>query len=136
MKLNIDCVRDVMLTLEEAEYGEPTTISTLCKKLEEKYTNEEITYTCLKLDEGGLIDAMLVPMAKSSMNGVKSINDITFEGHQFLNNIRDNKVWGKTKTILSKVSSVSISFVSSIASQVLANFISQYMGLSQPLSPS
>lgn len=133
MKLNIDCVRDVMLTLEEAEYGEPTTISTLCKKLEEKYTNEEITYTCLKLDEGGLIDAMLVPMAKSSMNGVKSINDITFEGHQFLNNIRDNKVWGKTKTILSKVSSVSISFVSSIASQVLANFISQYMGLSQPL---
>ena len=136
MKLNIDCVRDVMLTLEEAEYGELTTISILCKKLEDKYTEEEITYTCLKLDEGGLIDAMLVSMMNSSMKGVKAINDITFEGHQFLNNIRDNKVWGKTKTVLSKVSSVSISFVSSIASQVLATLISQYMGLNQPLSPS
>lgn len=123
MKLNIDCVRDVMLTLEEAEYGELTTISTLCKKLEDKYTEEEITYTCLKLDEGGLIDAMLVSMMNSSIKGVKAINDITFEGHQFLEDIRKNSTWNIIKDKALKIGSFSIKTLVAIAEKVIADLI-------------
>lgn len=55
--------------------------------------------------------------------------NLTYDGHKFLDNIRDDKVWKDTKTILSKFSSVSLSFVSSVASNVISQLIQKQFGL-------
>ena len=52
------------------------------------------------------------------------INSITWNGHQFLDNVRSNTVWNKTKETAIKLGSVSVSFLSNIAAQIIANVIS------------
>ena len=92
-----------------------------------KYQFEEILYTAKKLKEAGYI------RSNTTVGGVDNvrmyITEITWDGHKFLDTIRDDQVWSHTKSILSKVSSASISFVSNIASQVLANLIQQQLGV-------
>lgn len=132
MKLNHDCVRDVMLSLEDRlECVDSIDFENI--KLE-NFDDKDVLYSLLKLHEAGFLSGKVMRMLDRSVTGY--ITGITWEGHKFLDTIRDNKVWGKTKTILSKVSSASVSFASSVASQVLATLISQYMGLNQPLSLS
>ena len=48
MTLNPDCVRDVLLAMEQCEFGEHHTIASLHEDLSQ-YSEEELCYTCLKL---------------------------------------------------------------------------------------
>lgn len=123
MKLNIDCVRDVMLAVENAEYGERKNISALYEELEGKYTEEEIEYTCLKLNEGGKIEANLVSRMGGAPVGVKSVNDLTYDGHQFIDNIRKDSTWNIVKNKALKVGSFSIKAIASIAEKVVTDLI-------------
>lgn len=127
MKLNHDCVRSVLLAIEDTEFEDSITIDYLKNKLND-FSEEEIIYTCLKLHEANYIEAITVPRLKSHLPGINRILQITWDGHQFLDTIRDNEVWSTTKTVLSKVSSASLTFASSVASQVLTNMISKSMG--------
>ena len=54
---------------------------------------------------------------------------LTWDGHKFLDTIRDNEFWSKTKQITSRFASVSISMIESIASQVISNLIAKQMKL-------
>lgn len=131
MKLNHDCVRAVLLFLEE---NLDCTGSIGIDNVElAGFDKNDVIYSLLKLHEAGYISGRFVKDISEDISGF--VTEITWEGHKFLDTVRDNKVWKSTKTILSKVSSASISFVSSVASQVLSTLISQYMGLNQPLSP-
>lgn len=86
MKLNIDCVRDVLLEFEEfpmgnynvssfaktvGKYGHENTLYTLAKLYEANYINGDIA-----ADEGGYYHCLV-------------IYDITFQGHEFLSTIRE-----------------------------------------------
>ncbi|CUS26106.1 hypothetical protein FC70_GL000498 [Paucilactobacillus oligofermentans DSM 15707 = LMG 22743] len=53
---------------------------------------------------------------------------ITWDGHEFLDTIRDPEVWSNTKKILSHLESVSISTVSNIGTGVLNHIIDKQMG--------
>ncbi|WP_423738704.1 DUF2513 domain-containing protein [Clostridium niameyense] len=44
---------------------------------------------------------------------------ITWDGHEFLDNIRDNDIWNKTKNTISKINGVSIPIISDIAKSIL-----------------
>lgn len=127
MKLNHNCVRDLLLYIEDnLEYGYYLNVN---KTKIKKYSQHEILYSADKLLEAGyitgdkniLLDGKGIPRIK--------INSITWSGHQFLDNIRDNKVWENTKGILSKFSSVSIGVISNVASQVISNMVKSQMGL-------
>lgn len=120
MKLIRECVRDTMLYLEDNlklnDFVSSDSISI------PKYKQDDITYTISKLEEAGYINAV----SRSYDDEIfYYINSITWNGHQFLDNIRDNKVWSKTKSILSKLESVSIEIISSTAAQVVTNIISK-----------
>lgn len=127
MKLNHDCVRAVLLYLEE--HLELTNKICLTDVHIDLFDDNDILYTGRKLHEAGYISASIRNDVFGSDSSIL-VSEITWEGHKFLDTIRDNQVWSQTKKILSKVSSSSISFVSNVASQVLANIISQYMNLS------
>lgn len=118
MRLNQDCVRDVLLAIED--------ISTINNRVSlydllntdfcKKYTIDDLVYTTLKLSEGGLINASTI----GSLSGKGFIiRSITWDGHEFLDNIRDNDIWNKTKNTISKINGVSIPIISDIAKSIL-----------------
>lgn len=130
MKLDHDLVRCVLLAIEESEDINGINENELLDYLK-KYGNYDnrnnIVYTVLKLKEAGFITGG-IQWANNSPAWITAGN-LTYDGHKFLDNIRDDKVWKDTKTILSKFSSVSLSFVSSVASNVISQLIQKQLGL-------
>lgn len=126
MKLNHECVRDVLIHIEEnLSYGYYMDFS----KVELKdYSQEELLYTADKLLEAGFITGTRRNSIAESLPDIR-ITSLTWEGHQFLDNIRDDSVWKDTKKVLSKFSSVSLSLVGNVASQVISSLIHSQLGL-------
>lgn len=126
MKLNHDCVRDLMLYIEEnSSYSNKIDLDTVILK---NYSTEELLYTADKLIEAHFLDCIRSIRYSNSLPNIV-VKSITFEGHNFLDNIRDNTVWKNTKNILSKFTSTSIAMVGDIASQVISKIISQQLNL-------
>lgn len=126
MRLNHDCIRKLLLHLEEnLDCYESLELNDL---MIDGFSKDDIVYTIQKLNETGYIKAEICCDITDILE--ISVMDITWDGHKFLDTIRDNQVWSLTKKAISKFSSVSISFVSTVASQVLTNIITQQLGLS------
>lgn len=115
IKLIKDCVRETLLYIEENQQYDD--ILEMSNMKSDKFSHDDICYTCEKLAEAGYIDIY------KDLLGNISIKNITYAGHQFLDNIRDDKVWTKTKSILSKFESVSIEIISQTASKVILELI-------------
>ena len=112
MKLITDCVRDTLLFLEQNLDGKhPISVQTISDSLT-KYSYEDIHYTCLKLDEASLIKTT------KWIIGIRIIEDITYDGHQFLNTIRNNNTWNKIKSFLSKTTVITIPIMQEIATKI------------------
>lgn len=120
MKLNNDCVRDLLLYIEEnSTINKPLNMVNVSIK---EYSNDEICYTSLKLVEASFINGKTF-QADNNIFYAFMVQDLTWEGHQFLDNIRDPKVWTETKSKLSKFMSTSLSVAADVASQVIAAMI-------------
>ena len=123
MKLNHNCIRNVLLYFEEK--------LDCCNELDlfgfscDGFSKEDTTYSIKKLIEAGYLSAKVV----DDINGdtLITVYEITWNGHNFLDTIRDDTVWGHTQTLLSKFASTSLTFVSNIASQVLTNLVNQHL---------
>ncbi len=136
MKLNPDCIRDVLLYLEEhltynhdREYGiehKSITLTTIVKQVhkDHNYEPDDIKYSIEKLLEIEYIvsDKMTTGNNKSIISC--SISDISYDGHQFLNTIRPDTVWQATKKGASKLGIMSMHALSSIAMKVTEVIIS------------
>lgn len=123
LKLSPDCVRDILIAVENCSFGEYLSLERLHEKLPE-YTQEDLWYTCIKLDEGGYLDVTTVPMLRSPLPGIKSINNLTFNGHEFLNNIREESNWNKVKNVGKKAGTSSLAALGDIAKAVITASIS------------
>lgn len=126
MKLNHDCVRDVMLSLEEKlEYGSYYLISLADKESEFEYPIEDVLYSLEKLHEAGFIEANI----SKFLDGGRMVRvfSISWYGHQFLDNIRPPTAWEKTKGILSRIGGGSLSVASDISGKVISELIKGYL---------
>lgn len=132
MKLNPDCVRDVMICLEteatiEFERGSYTFSGPSCNKLHESeklscYDYTDIAYSLLQLAESGYI-CMDYTIHIHSLE-ISRILYITPKGHDFIARIYDEKTWkDKLKPILGKFGSVSLSVVEAISEGVAGALI-------------
>lgn len=122
MKLDIDCVRDVLLEFEEFPLNCHTPYD--FKKSIAKHGESAVEYALAKLNEAGYIRADI----RSFQNGLYDyygIFDITFSGHQFLEKIRDNKVWSKTKSMASAAGSRAFDVITQIATSIITEIISR-----------
>lgn len=116
MQLNYDCVRDVLLKIEELsavtiDDSEHLMMPFSPKELTTallQYNAEEIMYTVVKLSDGGYVDAQNVNQATvyAVLERV-GINSLTFDGHQLLDSIRDPAIWEEIKAI-SKENNISL----------------------------
>ncbi|NFO86494.1 DUF2513 domain-containing protein [Clostridium botulinum] len=122
MRLNPDCVRDVLLAVENNDFGLTLSLNDLHSKIP-TCSKDEIHYACLKLSEGGYLNISTLPIAMQDVLGISSIEDLTFQGHEFLADIKADTNWNKTKDVAKKVGSFSLNTLKDIAAQVIAEVI-------------
>ena len=136
MRLDYDFVRFVLLDLEEnltvqinspdgfdAQYIELAFIS--LSQLQrtkrcESIPLQDLYYTAKKLVEGGYIELLTEPTP--TPDGFM-VQDITYKGHMLLKDIHDDTVWNKTKSVVSKVGSASLSIMETVASNVIMKML-------------
>lgn len=134
LKLNHNCVRDVLLYLESERNvitnvdGNVEFIGTwlgdICEGIS-KYPQEDVFYTLSKLDEGGYIN-MSVQWAGGGVNEC-CVNYITFAGHEFIEKIRQDTVWKKTLKIAGEVGIFSLKMLAKISESVAGTIVAQIL---------
>lgn len=118
MKLNQDLVRLLLLQIEDKTGPyEPLELSDISIK---DYSYEEILYTTERLLEAGYIKARL---ETTDLHCDHVIYSLTWDGHKFLDTVRDNVVWRRTNDIVKKLSSVSLSLILHIGEQVILDMV-------------
>lgn len=124
MKLNPDCIRDVLLYLEsefevdlEKHNFTKVSLKQINKHFENIYFEEDIWYTVYNLREMRFISGNLGDAGRMLMMFCE-IDNITPHGHQFLNTIRPKSIWDATKTGASKIGITSLSALGMIAGEI------------------
>lgn len=144
MRLNLDCLRDILLCVEEnADYYNSVIFvdvgsmkvlgdySEHCPELQSyqeeflrPYSSNEIMYHLRYCFHAGLIESEHEP------NGMYcTVRDLTPEGHDFLSDIRNKSVFEKTKAIATELQAQSIPAVQKIASSVISAIIQARLNL-------
>lgn len=133
MKLDHDCVRDILLWLEEnCQFAGPQRPKTVVQELSSKYEASQIKYCIQLLTQIGYINGGITIAPAGPGHVVVEPHDIqnlTWEGHEYLDTIRDSTVWEKTKDVASSLKSVSLRTMGTIASQIVIGLIKQKTGL-------
>lgn len=120
MKLNPDCIRDILLTVEDnTSFGEFLEFEDSSNyKYLSSYTNDEVLYHIKQCELSGLLTKVSWFLGGSCL-----IHDLSPYGHEFLANIRSNTNWNKTKEITKKVGTTSLNAIIQIASNVISELI-------------
>lgn len=131
MKLNPECIRAIMLYLEEnltmnsdLEINE-ISVFDLPRKI--NFSIEEIANTLLVLDDAGFI----VCYQNDGDDAIVALDvyRITYTGYQFLESVRSDTVWKKVQKISGNVGSFSLNVISQIATSVLAQMVNGQLNL-------
>lgn len=118
MKLNHEIVRNLLLFIEDSQNSSERTEQELVEFAKDQLISKnELIYTIQKLVEADYIKANI----QYASNKVYwfSVSSITWSGHEFLDTIRDPKIWRDTKEKTSKLASVSLNILSEVASSLL-----------------
>lgn len=140
MRLNLDCVRDVLLCVEENTglYKSCYFVESVPPGCEEffdidihipsyqvdlgkKYSNEELIYHvnyCIKSD--------FVSDSGYITNGMIQIEDLTPAGHEFIANIRNDSVWNKVKSAAITVGVQSAPALIELASKIAMSLVNSW----------
>ena len=131
MKFDAECMRDILLFLETESFvitnehdriqKVGTTLQTISENLPQ-HPKEVIFYTLSRLEEAGFLNMT----SHWSSGGLYSrqVNYITYNGHQFIESIRDNNRWKKINGVLSAVRDYSLSAISAAAEGITSAAIS------------
>lgn len=128
MKLNMDCIRSILIAIESMNYGDVYTVSKLHDDLP-VYSEDELNYHCLQLIDAGFLDAKAINVLGSTTPQIGRIHDLTFSGHQFLADIRSDTTWNKTKDIAKSAGVESLHAIKDIAVGVVTSVIQNQFGL-------
>lgn len=124
MTLDLNCVRDTLLTLEEWLVLDDDLdfrrlgLDNICRSSEMlKHSKSSIAYTLVLLDEADFIKCSI------SYEGTSiyylSVIRLTYKGHQFLDSIRPQSTWNKIHTICEKTGLKSLATVMEISDMLL-----------------
>ena len=129
MKLNPDCMRDILFYLEEylsiSEELEFEEISMYDLAQHLDYPIQEIDNTLVILDETGYI----ISVRNDNDDRIADLDvyRITYDGYQFIETIRPEPVWEKVKSTGKHIGSFSIDVITRVATTVLTSMINGYL---------
>ncbi len=122
MKLNPECIRMVLLTIENEltldDNFKPKRYYTddlLQSKALSEFNNKDIIYSLIQLSKNGYID---IHDIGADQRFIARIIDITPLGHEFINHIRPKSVWDNIMDISKKTSNFSFNALATIALNV------------------
>ena len=128
MRLNPDCIRDILFAIEDLSMPSSLMTSTQLSKTKflNKYSNDEILYHLQQLDWSGYI---ITPNRHKTLDGMFFVNDLSPAGHEFISDIRKDTNWNKVKSISKEVGSETLTSIKSIAEGVISSAIKTSLGL-------
>lgn len=140
MKLDKDCIRKVLLYIEEHcifetdKFGKKKIHIVGLHELAEsnelsEFDEDNIRYTIVKLMEGDYIKGGFIPKDSGLNFKIVQITQLTLRGHDLLDNIKPEPVWNETKGILHKIGDFSLGIMSQVAGETMAAYTKSMMGL-------
>ena len=131
MKRNMDIVRSILLQVESAT--DYISIEYLLKQRDSvkdcKWTDEEIIYHVELLLAHEFLDGQIMRDINGTITD-SAIKGITWAGQDFLESIRDNKVWKKVKSVITDtVGSTTFDVIKQTGSLVAINAIKKSLGV-------
>ena len=109
MKRNLDLVRDILLFIEDKS----ETVDYFSVEID-GYGEREINYHVYLLMEQKFITGAGPPVKHARV----AISGLTWKGHEYLDTVRSENVWNKTKELVKPVGSVSLDAILKIATEV------------------
>lgn len=126
MKLDIDCVRDVMLELEGFPMGYQQ-LSAFEKSIK-KHGEDNVLYALSKLDEAKYINAE-IGIDESGYPHCMAVYNLTFQGHEFLNSIRTPSVWKLLQGAACEGGTGSLKAIGNIGLHLLEETLKKKLGI-------
>lgn len=125
MKLDKELVREILLSVEACEQTPDSWID-----LEiEGYGDQEISYHVLLLHEAGFLKAQdLSSLADFDWRPKR----LTYRGHDFLDTVRDNEVWQRTKDGAEKAGVASLGLLLEIGKAYGKEILKEKLGIELP----
>jgi len=115
MKLDYNCVRNVMLSIESLEQGQfLNDANGSAFPLLKDYTADKIAYTVERLIEAGYIPNRRITTLPYGRIHYE-IDSLTWEGHQYLDCIRNDDIWDKTRKKVSPFGGLPFTLMAEIA---------------------
>lgn len=128
MELNQEFVRSLLLFVESNDdLKGPSEKELEDFTVKEGHSRDNLVYTIHRLLEAGFIKGDVKYASNKPM--WLFISAITYDGHKFLDNIRDPKIWKATKKTSSKIASVSLDILSTISADIIQKVIGGQMTL-------
>lgn len=124
MKRDMDLVREILLATEASETDPRAWVDI---ELEGRQKNE-VSYHVQLLGEAGML--VVQDLQAIGPNGYRfKPKRLTWDGHEFLDTIRDEEIWRKTKGGVEKVGGFSLDIISALAKGFIKEQVKQKTGL-------
>lgn len=134
MKLNNDCMREVLIYLETCDYytldssgdvtSNPVYLDTISDNFPQ-YKKHELFYVLKNLDQAGLIFLSSWSAGDNTIDC--AVESISFSGHEFLNHIADEKNWSIIKKGLESIRNYSLSAIEAVATGTAQGAVQGYL---------
>lgn len=130
MKLNPDCIMDIMLALEDKigirkdgnsfrfKCATPESVYSHPELRGKGYSFEEVVYDLLQLTEGGYIVSRYEVNKNLLSLHFDAILYVTPKGHELIASVKDSGTRKKVLSVLKPLGSVSLSIIEAVASGV------------------
>jgi len=122
MKRDMDLVREILL-FSEKNCPDGKSIRVSAENFETSISNEQL-YAHIQMLER----VNLVKDEDKAMSYIY-LGDLTWSGHEFLDSVRDPKIWKETKETAAKVGSFSIDILTEIAKGLIKTKIAKHTGV-------
>lgn len=126
MKLNPDCIRDILLYVEEStDYHVSCCISP--GKLNPPLDAYPANVVMYHVEQ--CIMSNYFSKTSSDLSNTITIKGLSPIGHQFIDNVRNDTIWNDVKAVSSKIGSKSLDALEKIATGVITALIQNQIGL-------
>ncbi len=124
MKRDMDLVRSILLKVADSD--EPISIDDL---VDDEHSRQLIGYHISIMRDAGLINASITS-ADDDPYYECAISSLTWNGNDFLDTVRSDTVWEKTKSAISKtVGSTAFEIVKSVATKIGESMLMAQIGM-------
>lgn len=115
MMRDMDLCRRILFAIEEQYVA-----TAICNLKIDGYTTEQVAYHCNVLYEAGLISDYRAQYASGEIYTF-GVGSLTWDGHDFLDKIREDTVWNRTKNVMKeKVLPATLDVIKSVSSAIIS----------------